>query len=228
MTLVMQTLLNLFARSPFSPLQDHMEQVSRCVYLLKELFDALQAGKFEKGQEIAKKISKLEHKADLIKNDIRNHLPSGLYLPIDRGDLLEILALQDCLADQAEDIAILTTFKNIQIPESFQEVFSDFLGKNLEAFDQVAKIIRKLHKLLGSSFGGAEAEKVRKLVDEVSFYEHQGDLLQRKLMKKLYQDEVEMTHSSFSLLQHMFQAISALSNISEKLAHRIRMTLDVR
>lgn len=224
----MQTLLNLFGRSPFAPIQDHMEQVSQCVNLLRSLFDAVHSGNFDQAETIATKISKLEHKADLIKNDIRNHLPSGLYLPIARGDLLEILSLQDHLADQAEDIAILSTLKKLEIPKSFQNDFIAFLEKNMEAFETTSKIIKQLHELLGSSFGGAEAEKVRRLVEQVSFSEHEADLYQRKLLKRLYNDEVEMPYSSFALIQQILQATSDLSNISETLAHRIRMTLDVR
>jgi uncharacterized protein Yka (UPF0111/DUF47 family) len=37
----MLTILNLFGRSPFAPLESHMEKVSECVGMLKILFEAL-------------------------------------------------------------------------------------------------------------------------------------------------------------------------------------------
>lgn len=224
--LFMLTILNLFGRSPFAPLLLHMEMVTECVHGLKDLFQAVRSQ--EDITEICKKISKIEHKADLAKNDIRNHLPNSLYLPIARADLLEILTLQDQLADLAEDVAILTTMKQIKIPKSFENEFNAFLEKNLECFDGVVAIIGEMNDLLGSSFGGVEAEKVRSMVDEVAFKEHEVDLIQRKLNKQLFSDEEEMEYKTFVLWLKIIQTISSLSNVSEKLAHRIRMTLDVK
>ena len=225
---IMMTILNLFGRSPFAPLQAHMECVTACVHLLPELFDCLKVADHKKAEELAEKISKLEHKADLAKNDIRNHLPNFLYLPIDRGDLLEILRFQDSLADQAEDIAILATLKNLVLSPELVDDFKPFMKKNIECFDSMVQVLAEMSNLLGSSFGGTEAEKVRKMVDAVAYQEYEVDLLQKKLMKKLYSDDVDLHYKDFILWQKIFQAIAAISNISEKLSNRIRMTLDVK
>src|ERR1700743_1238452 len=103
----MRTIVNLFGRSPFAPLRHHMETVAMCVYLLSDLFQALQKQDKEALQKIASSIQSYEHEADRTKNDIRNHLPKSLFLPIDRTQLLEILTLQDRLADKAEDVSVL-------------------------------------------------------------------------------------------------------------------------
>src|SRR2546428_11702228 len=99
----MLTIAKLFGKSPFAPLQTHMEKVSCCVSELPVLFQAMMDQDMEAIQQISDTISRLEHDADLTKNDIRNHLPKSLFLPVDRGSLLEILSLQDALADQAEE-----------------------------------------------------------------------------------------------------------------------------
>ena len=91
----MLTILSLFGHSPFAPLQSHMESVSRCVHQLFPLFEALEKCDEAGVLSVANVISRLENNADLIKNDIRNHLPKSLFLPIDRGHLLEILAVLD-------------------------------------------------------------------------------------------------------------------------------------
>lgn len=224
----MLTILNLFGRSPFAPLASHMEEVAVCVNLLNELFDALNKKDYERLEQVAKKIGEQEHKADLTKNNIRNHLPKNLFLAIDRGQLLEILSLQDNIADQAEDIAVLATLKQIEVIPAFREEFQLFLVKNLETFNGARKIIKELHELLESSFGGIEAEKVRSMVDEVSFKEHEVDLIQRKLLKILFASEDKLSYSSFYLWQKIFQALGAISNLSENLANRIRMTLELK
>lgn len=224
----MLTILNLFGRSPFLPLQSHMAKVAECVHMLPDLFQAIKDKDFIRANEIADKIADKEHEADLTKNDIRNHLPKSLFLPVDRGNLLEILSLQDSLADRAEDIAVLTTLKNLEWIGAFGEEYDRFLKKNIEAFDYAYSIIKELHELLESSFGGVEAEKVRVMVEQVAVNEHEADLIQRKLLQAFFQAENEMSYSTFHLWQRIFEETGALSNIAEKLAYRVRLTLELK
>ena len=222
------TLVNLFGRSPFSPLQAHMDKVSACVEKVSDIFDALQKEDYEKIEKISSKISKLEHEADLTKNDIRNNLPKGLFLPIDRGNILVILSLQDDIADKAEDIGILLTLSKLKMLDVFKEDFNEFLSINLKSFEGARCIIEQLDELIQFSFGGTEATKVNRLVDNVAFNEHKADLAQRQLLKNLFANESELTIGSFHLWLRIFNGVASLSNLSEKLANRIRMTLDLK
>jgi predicted phosphate transport protein (TIGR00153 family) len=224
----MLTILKLFGRSPFTPLKTHMEKAAQCVHTLPTLFDALSKKDYGRMTQIAEQISEYEHQADLTKNDIRNHLPKTLFLPIDRGYLLEILTLQDSIADKAEDAAVITTLKDLEMLPAFREDFDLFLKKNIEAFDGALLIIKELHELLETSFGGVEAERVKSMVDSVAYKEHEADILQRKLLKALFQSEDKLSMSSFDLWQKIFEAIAAISNLSEKLAYRVRMTLELK
>lgn len=224
----MYTIVNLFGKSPFAPLQSHMETVSRCVHLLPNLFVALENGDREVLEKIAEEISSHEHAADVTKNDIRNHLPKSLYLPIDRGNLLEILSIQDSIADRAEDVAVLLTLAPIELLPAFHDEFIEFLKANIASYQMVLEIMREMHELLESSFGGNEAEKVREMVKKVGFKEHEVDLLQRKLLKKFFSAEQQVSRSAFHLWQKIFEAVGAISNLSEVLANRVRMTLELK
>lgn len=224
----MRTILSLFGRSPFASLQMHMEKVASCVHLLPPIFGALKSNDYEKVELLAQEISEKEHQADLTKNDIRNHLPKSLFLAMDRSGLLEILSLQDSLADKAEDVAVLLTLKKIPILEVVWNDFYPFLMKNIETFDGVHAVILELHELLESSFGGIEAEKVRAMVNSVAFKEHEVDLIQRKLLKTVFNLDEELPPSTFHLWQRILESVAAISNLSEKLAYRVRMTLELK
>lgn len=225
---IMMTIMNLFGRSPFAPLESHMEEVSTCVYMLNDLFDALIGKDYEQLEKTAKKISKQEHQADLTKNDIRNHLPKGLFLAIDRGSILDILSLQDSIADRAEDVAVATTLKRLEIPKSIEPHLREFLAKNIETFNGARQIIKELHELLESSFVGVEAEKVRQMVHHVATLEHETDLVQRKVIKSLLMAEDEMTYTTFFLMQKILESLGSISDLSENLALRVRMTLELK
>lgn len=221
-------ILNLFGRSPFLPLQKHMEKASECIESLPIIFDALKNKNYSFIEEIAEKISTLEHQADTIKNDIRNHLPKSLFMPIDKGTFLQILALQDSLADRAEDIAVLLTLRKIAFHDNFETPFFDLLHRNLEAFRTAKHIVNAVTELVESSFGGAEAEKVKSLVSKCALLEHEADILQRTLLKHFFKAESQMHYGEYIHWNRVFEAVGAIANISEKLANTIRMTLDVR
>ncbi len=221
-------ILNLFGRSPFAPLQTHMEKASACVHLLVDLFKELQNHNYAQVEQIATQIGEFEHQADITKNDIRNHLPKSLFLPIDRSHLLEILKIQDQIADKAQNIAVLVSLKPIELLPAFGSEFNEFLSKNISAFDGALLIIKEMHELLESSFGGIEAEKVRTMINEVAFKEHEVDLIQRKLLKKLFQAENEMSYTTFYLWQKICEEVGEISNLSENLACRVRMTLELK
>lgn len=221
-------LARLFGRSPFAPLQTHMVKVANCVHEIIPLFEAVSKQDFALVEKICEKISKLEHDADLTKNDIRNNLPSGIFLPIAKASLLEILALQDDIADKAEDTAVLLGFRNLIMVPSLEADFNAFLKKNLETFEAVFKVIKEMDQLLETSFGGSEAEKVKKMVEDVAYKEHEVDLLQRQLMKKIFSAGEKMSSPDFLLWTKVVAELACISNDSEKLANRVRMTLEAK
>lgn len=220
-------ILQLFGRSPFAPLQGHMEKVYETVHKLPLLFKSLEQN--EKNLEtIAAEISTIEHAADIIKNDIRNHLPSSLFLSIDRATFLQMLHFQDCIADSAEDIAVLLTLRPMILLDLFKADYLQFLQKNIECFDAAHRIIKEVHELLESSFGGAEAEKVKTMCDRVIFLEHEADIIQKKALKSLYSAESILSYGLFFQWQKVFEATGSIANLSEKLANCIRMTLVIK
>ncbi len=223
----MRTLLKLFAKSPFAPLQKHMQEVNECVKKVKEIFEALEKNDSKLVSRIAKEISKLEAKADTTKNELRNHLPGGLFMPISKAALLEILSLQDDIADDCEDIGVLLTLKDLTLKDIFKDDFKNFLNKNFETYELIKKIIDEFDNLLETSFTGREAEKVKSMVSNVALKEHETDLTQRKLLKNIFSNEDQFTHAEFQLWLLILREIRTLSNTSEKLAHRIRNLLDL-
>ncbi|MEJ2635533.1 MAG: TIGR00153 family protein [Calditrichia bacterium] len=224
----MRVFANLFTKSPFSPLQIHMEKVAGCVHKLEELYSAYVEGDFDKINGLKEEVSQLEHMADLTKNEIRNNLPKGIFLAVNRGDLLEILGIQDTIADRAEDVAGLMTLKKLKPLEGMEKDLKAFLDKNIQAVDHTHAVIREMDELLETSFGGKEAEKVKEMVEEVAYMEHEADILQRTILKKLFGLEDKLSYGSFWLWINILQTIASFGNLSEKLANRVRMLLEVK
>jgi predicted phosphate transport protein (TIGR00153 family) len=224
----MRTIAKLFGQSPFVPLKAHMEKVSRCVDKVPVMFQALSRGDQAEVERLANEISTLEHEADQVKHDIQDHLPKSLFLAVDRERLLEILSTQDNLADKCENIGVLLTLKQLTLPQWLAQDFNAYLEKNLQAFHGANAIIQELDQLLETGFGGQEAEKVLAMVHAVAVAEHEVDLLQRQLLRLLLQHENDLTIGDFFLWQRLFMQVSDISDLSERLANRVRRTLELK
>jgi len=94
-------------------------------------------------------------------------------------------------------VAVLLTFHNLEILPVFASEFQAFLAKNLETFEKGYGIIKEMGELLESSFGGIEAEKVSQMVDVVAFKEHEADVLQATLLKKMFSQSAAMSTPNF-------------------------------
>ena len=224
----MSTIGKLFGRSPFGQIQQHMDQVSKCIHKMSEAIDVVKAGRIEELERFSVEVSQLEHQADQIKDDIRWRLLKRVFMPIDRSEVLEILSLQDSLADTAEDICKVLTLKELPMPDDLKQDFDQFVDHNLQAFSIVASVIKQLDELIESGFGGVEAERIRGLAKDAAFAEHQADLIQLQLLKKIYAHDGDMTVGEFHLWMRLTRLLSQISNVSENLANRILKTLSLK
>ena len=114
----MSLIRDLFRTSPFEPLRYHMKKVMECVAFVGPMFEAVRDKNYSGLQGIARKVFKVEHEADIIKDEIRQTIPKRFFLPIYRGDLLGYLKLQDDMADSVEGIRVRLTVQYLASPES--------------------------------------------------------------------------------------------------------------
>ncbi|MBI3236853.1 MAG: TIGR00153 family protein [Chlamydiales bacterium] len=224
----MLNISRLFGRSPFAPLQSHMKKVAVCMEKLASVFGELSKMDMEKIEKLVQELSKLEHEADLTKNDIRNHLPKSLFLPIDRAHFLEILSIQDSIADQAEDIGILLTLRPLDHADRFLDDVQELFKKNHAVFWDAQHVIEEIDELLESSFGGIEAEKVKTMVEQTAYKEYEADKAQKLLLKRLLSEGGDFSPVCFWQWIRLIEALGTLSHLSEKLANRIRMVLELK
>lgn len=205
-----------------------MKKVGSCIKKLTEIFEEIEKENFEKIEHLTLELSKLEHEADLTKNDIRSHLPKSLFLPINRQQFLEILHTQDSLADKAEEIANILMLCPRNSLRVFTKTFQEFYKKNLETFWTARDIIKEFDELIESSFGGIEAEKVKTMIEQTAYKEYESDLLKTAVRKEFFSCADTLTPSAFYLWVSLINEVGTLSHISEKLANQIGLILELR
>ncbi len=215
----------LFGPSPIRPIQEHMAKAQSCIALLGDFLEASFSKNWKEAEEIQQAIHKKENEADTLKREIRTHLPRSLWLPVARNDLLEMLQIQDRLANRARDIAGIMLGRKIEIPEELVECVRDYYQKNLNTSAQALKAINELDELLETGFRGREATLVEELVVELDELEHQSDLSQIKLRAMLFQMEDSLPPVHVIFLYKIIDRLGELADISQKVGSRLLLLI---
>ena len=221
----MSIISKLFGKSPFEPLHQHMLKVKACVGLVRPLMDAFLKGEQEKVKDVAKKIFKAEHDADIVKKEIRSRLPKSILLPVARGDILRFLKEQDNIADSAEDLAALLILRKTTVPEELKEKLKNFVDKVLETYEVAMTVSSEIKLLAETSFGGEEAHKVMELIEQLKVKEWEADKAQMTAAKKMFSIEKKLDPVSVMMWMHIFKELGTLANHAENAGDHMRLML---
>lgn len=221
----MSIITDLFRESPFEPLRYQMKTVMECVSFVRPMFAAVRDRKYDELQALAKKIFKIEHEADIIKDEIRQTIPKRFFLPVYRGDLLGYVKLQDDMADSVEDIAVLLTIKNLVLPSTLVDPTFEYVAKVEEVCHQTCAIADFLPTLVEGDMVGDEAERALSMIADVDKAEWEADRLQYTLSQKLFALEDELKATDILLWFRVFGELGQLANFAEKTGDRLRRML---
>ncbi|MDA0652466.1 MAG: TIGR00153 family protein [Proteobacteria bacterium] len=222
---VMSPFVKMFGHSPFKPLQEHMRVVVNSANQVPGLFEAVHDDDKDKVEEIRDLISKLENDADGIKNELREHLPKSMFMPVDRRDLLEILNLQDSIADTAQDIAGMMVVRRMKLPEPVYKPMLALTKRCIDACNQLAKIMEEMDELLETGFRGPEADRVMRMIDELNKIETDTDTQAITVMRVLFEHEDEIGPVSTIMWDRVIHWIGDLANFAERAGNRHRLLL---
>ena len=220
-----KTIFDLFAKSPFGPLQDHMRKVMDCASLIPDLYRALEEQDENNFNNLVDRIKSAEYEADKIKNDIRGDIPKTIFTPVDRDDLLVVLSAQDSISDYAEDVAVLLSLKPLPFPATIRNEFWKFLDQVMTTVNQYAHINEQLDELMEASFGGAEAGKVEEMINNLGREEYKTDRLQHELIRKLLSMEKEIGTLNVIMWMKVLKATGNMANSAETVGNRLRLFL---
>ena len=218
-------LASLFGRNPFRSLQEHMRVAIQCVDEVPGLFEALAVQDRERVMQIKERIFELEELADQVKNRLREQLPRGMFMPVDRRDLLEVLDMQDSMADVAQDIAGLLVERSMEIPEAMVEPLLALVKKCAEVCHHAAKIIEQLDELLEMGFRGREVAQVEEMIMQLNEVEDVTDTMGIELARQLFQHEDELNPVSVIFWYRLIEWIGDLADYAEKVGNRLRLLI---
>ena len=220
-----RSIANLFSKSPFGPTQAHLKKAIECAQELRPQFQAALAPDTERLDAVTERINELEHETDLLKNEIRDTLPRSLFLPVDRRDLLDLIHMQDSIADSAQEVAGLLSLKVLWLPDDLKPMVMQLIEEILVTCDMALAIGSEMDELSETSFGGPEAERVLSMINQLDDVETKSDVIGVQLSKALFAREEEMKAVDVMLWYKIFYTAGQVANYAERMGNRLRLLI---
>jgi predicted phosphate transport protein (TIGR00153 family) len=170
-------------------------------------------------------IAQLEHDADDLKKKIRLSLPKSLFMPVPREDLLELLLVQDKIANRTKDVSGLVLGRKLQVPADIAAQFLEFVERNVDAAKQARKSVRELDELFTAGFRGAEVDLVSSMIEELDRIETDTDDKQAALRGALYEIEKTLDPIDAMFMYKVIELIGEIADMAERVGRRLELLL---
>ena len=217
------TFSELISRSPFGPIQVHMEKTKQCAEELLIYIDAASSNDWDKATISRQKIIQLEKDADGLKAETRDLLPKGLFLFVPRGDLLDLIGLADEIPNTIKDISGLIYGRKMKIPSQISTSFKDFLSEAVSAVTTASAAIDQLTEVSRLAFGSKASTELDKIISGLDSKEREIDQLEVVVRQQLFDIEKDLAPVDVIFLYDVINKIGELADRTEQLGHRLTL-----
>ncbi|MEJ2158972.1 MAG: TIGR00153 family protein [Chromatiales bacterium] len=215
----------IFGESPVLPIQEHCSLCYQAADAMLDMLRDAAAGDWVKAEEGRARVVEFEHRADSLKKEVRSKLPGGMFMPVAREDLLELVIVQDKIANRARDISGLVFGRKMTIPEPIRDSFLGFSERNVDAAKVASKTIRELDELYESGFKGTETDVIGKLIDELDVIENETDDLQINIRQDLQALEKQLDPIDVMFLYRVIELLGDIADRAQSVGRRLEILM---
>lgn len=209
-------------KSPFAQLLEHMGKVKECIGILGEGLVKYYNGDYIGFSELAKKVSEIEHEADIIKGNIRNHLPSSVFMPVDKGRFLWALKEQDAILDHAENLVEMLDMRHTKIPKELQPIFIEHCKLVMETVEAMELAVESIRYLVETGFVKREREQTKQYIHKVHNWEYIADQKRYEMTRGVYKLEKKLDPMDVYHLLKIIDWVDDIADHAENVADWLR------
>jgi predicted phosphate transport protein (TIGR00153 family) len=202
-----------------------MKQVHSCIKEFGVFAKAAKSKDWEKAQLAQVSIGKKEQKADVLKKKLRMNLPSTFMMPFSRRDLLDVLLIQDSIANITKDLAGLMMSRKMHFPNEFADDFIDLAKLCIKTSAAALVAINELDELLETAFSSRERKIVDKMIQKINDLEHETDVAQEGIRNKLYSLETSLPPVDVMFYYRAIEWLGETADAAQKVGSRFEVML---
>ncbi|MBW1863738.1 MAG: TIGR00153 family protein [Deltaproteobacteria bacterium] len=200
---------SLFYESPFEGLQRHADKIKECAHIFKEAAACHIGEECKEFDLLTEQMANLESEADAIKRNIRNHLPRGIFMPVDKFQFLQYLREQDKVLDEVEEALFWLSFRPRSIPEGVATDIHHLIEAVIPAIEKLPELVALATKFFRSK-SDEKRTKMKNIVQDIRQYEKEADLLERELKFKIFSTIKEALE-----VFHLIRLVEIVGNIAD-------------
>jgi hypothetical protein len=200
---------SLFYESPFEGLQRHADKIKECAHIFKEAAVCHIDGECKEFDLLTEQVANLESEADAIKRNIRNHLPRGILMSVDKFQFLQYLREQDKVLDEVEEALFWLSFRPRSIPDEVAADIHHLIEAVIPPIEKLPEIVSLATKFFRSK-SDAQRNKIKSLIRDIRQGEKDADSLERELKFKIFGTIKEALE-----VFHLIRLVEILGNIAD-------------
>ncbi|MBG0790720.1 MAG: DUF47 family protein [Desulfovibrionaceae bacterium] len=209
----------LASRCPMDGLVEHYDKIAECIAAIDDSLECyVSGGVCREFEELTKSVDEIENHADSIKRNIRNHLPKGLFMAVEKALFLSYTKSQDNILDSAQEALYWLAMRKVLIPEDVQR-------EMIYLLDSVAKCTVLLGPALKSTIALVHGESLDREGTKECFRKvrrERDDVRRRKnaLQKLIYEKDIDF--KDIYQLIHFVDCLDKMGHDTENCAELLR------
>ena len=218
----MSWLADLIGKSPFGGITEHTKKVYECVEFIRPAAEAVVNGDYEGLMHINHEVSRLEHEADQIKNEIRKILYRKLFLSVSKDAFIRFLSAQDDVADRAQDFAVVLTLRKTEVHPELKEKFLCLTDSVIETAENLLAAAQQFKVLADTSFTGEQAKKTLETIEKIDEKEWETDKFQQGFAYHFFSLEDQLDPITILMYDKWCRTLGQVANAAETAGKYLR------
>jgi len=211
---------SMLITSPFDALQEHAEKVKECSWAFQQAMECHASIQCESFEEHRQDVIRFEHEADAIKRSIREHLPKGMLLPVEKFQLFRYLKEQDKVLDSVQEAINWLSFRSEEgVPKFVEKEFFLLVDAVIEPIEDIADMVAEA-RIYFKNFSEKQRRKIKDSIHNIRQKEHEADKQEYALIKKVFKNEKDPI-AAFHLIR-LAQIIGNIADHAENTADMMR------
>ena len=170
-----------------------------------------------------KATSRAELEADKIKTGIRDMLRGSVRLAVDKHVFLELITRQDRIADYAENVTEILSFRDLYDDKKAQSLILKLAEAVTATVNEYRKTVGQFEILLESAFANKEKTTMHKHIGRVNDLEHEADVVEAKAAEYVFSNGDAEPLAAV----HMYRLIQRLDDVANAAEHAANSLLPI-
>ncbi len=215
-------IVSSFVSTPFESLVTFCEKILEGMKALRKAVEAYVNEDYERFDVWVRGVCSIEQEADEMKREIRNSLPRGVFMPVDKFQFFTLIRELDHVLDSAEDVVVWLSFKRGVAIKEVKEDLLELLDTSIESVEILYDVIKMTTKTFG--FLKKRREDIKETIRAVRRKEWESDQIAQGMVRKLF----ELKDYDFFTIHHILTTgryIGDIADHAENVADVIRVMI---